>query len=72
MRELPKNPPEYWAAMTDAEKWQVLQDTHKVARAEIARVEHERDLETCAMTRWRASSQDWERQARGLHEAARR
>lgn len=72
MRELPKNPPEYWAAMTDAEKWQVLQDTHKVARAEVARVEHERDLETCAMTRWRNMAQDWERQARGLHETARR
>ena len=72
MRELPTNPPEYWAAMTDAEKWQVLQDTHKVARAEIARVEREREIEACDTARWRASSQDWERQARGLHETARR
>lgn len=66
MRELPNQPPDYWASMSDAEKWRVLQDAHKVARAELARVEHERDLETCAVTRWRLMSQDWERQARGL------
>jgi hypothetical protein len=66
MRELPSEPPEYWARMTPREMYRCLIDAIKVANGELQREREEGDTREAEIARWRATSQDWERQARAL------